>query len=170
MISSNAGTFQQSATVIKSNQNVISYFWRTMTQIYGMQWISSYGEKASRAWTRELEVLTPREIEYGIKCSVHSNNQFPPNLPQFLAFCKTLSSCEKTALDTQKLLSRTRWQSNDSVRDTELNKIKALLGMRPKMMREDSEKRRDEIIKAAENRLKQQEECNVQNISVEITG
>lgn len=149
---------QQTITVIKSNQNVIAHFWRAMTQIYGMQWISSYGEKASKAWTQELEKLTPEEIKSGIDLSIHSDSQFPPNLPLFLTYCKTLSDCKRRSVETQKLLSRSRWQGNDSVRDAELSKIHALLGMRKQMPREDSEKRRIEILKNAENYMKQQGE------------
>lgn len=141
-----------------NDDDLATFVWVAMGEIYGNQWLSAFGEEPNQQWELAISNLTRREILLAIelcKCK-YTDSRFPPNLTQFLNYCKTPDFKKKEA-DTQKLLSRPRWQGNDSVRDAELSKIHALLGMRKQMPREDSEKRRVEILKNAENFMKQQD-------------
>ncbi len=151
-------------TAIKSSNNVVAHFWRAMTQMYGAQWISSFGEKANAAWTSELQKLTAAEIELGIEQCKRSGSQFVPNLPQFLVYCVPI----ETDTPEQRIqaanagaaaarLRLPRPQASEEVKNAEKAKIRALLGevSKPTLNAEDAAKKQAAMIEAASRLLQQ---------------
>ena len=111
-------------------------FWAAMGDIYGTQWINSFGDKPKPMWIAEIERLTAQEISFGIEQCKRSGSPFIPNLPQFLALCDPYSSY---TAEQRAFYARTQGGNepkelpkpppNPEIKRAALAEIKSTLGM-----------------------------------------
>lgn len=65
--------------------------WTRMIEAYGGAWARQYGlahEGPYETWKRALLDLTAKQIGRGFDEALQHHQDFPPNLPQFLALCQ----------------------------------------------------------------------------------
>lgn len=87
----------------------IDELWRRMTQIFGGQWTSQFGESDhADTWLRALSDFSPEDLSVGLNACVNmkpdeDGNLFPPNLPKFRAMCRPKDT-RPTYYDSYKVL------------------------------------------------------------------
>jgi hypothetical protein len=122
-----------------------------MVEIYGMQWIKSYGEKPNHSWIAGLEDLTPNDIGYGIDQTIKSGSPYLPSLPEFrerclgitnqeiIDYCEQFMNYEDTYAQRDKKIklhweearrSLTQWHINESRHNHEKEVLS--IGQEPK--------------------------------------
>lgn len=72
----------------------VSILFSRLGAIYRNLWIESFksDEEFSAAeieWAKQLDRLSPIQIEAAIQACIDSGNRFPPNLPEFVRYATT---------------------------------------------------------------------------------
>lgn len=89
--------------------SVMERLWRRMIEVYGGAWTRQYGlahEGPYETWKQALLDLSANQIGHGFDRALHSHQDFPPNLPQFLALCQPPPACHQRVETTCKGLPR----------------------------------------------------------------
>lgn len=58
-----------------------------MAEIYGHKWTSNYSSADSGTWREGLRGLTKELLLVGLRRCIHSQDPWPPSLPEFRAIC-----------------------------------------------------------------------------------
>lgn len=75
---------------VKQREEATLWIWQKLSQRYGHQWVSSYGETPNDEWLRSIEQLGAEAVKRGFFRVVNSDKftNWPPTLPQFEQACK----------------------------------------------------------------------------------
>jgi hypothetical protein len=106
--------------------------WHIMSEIYGLQWFTEYGDTPNNSWIVEIERLTLTELARGIEQCKRSRSPFVPRLPQFLGYCDDGLTQEQRAFNArckegENLLRLPRPAPNQEIRKAAILEMKKLL-------------------------------------------
>jgi hypothetical protein len=65
----------------------IHELWLTLSEIYGSQFVSSYGEEPSMGWFGVLADMSLDQLATGLRAAAKSGKSFAPNGVEFRALC-----------------------------------------------------------------------------------
>jgi hypothetical protein len=105
-----------------------------MTQIYGNQWLREFGNKPNEMWSDSLNKLTSEEVKRGLTKCIESKSPYAPTLPLFVGWCKDDDGStpeqkiqQQKAIESQKLLTKSRNESSDDVKRAAIAQMKKML-------------------------------------------
>lgn len=112
---------------------VMDRLWLRMTEVYGHQWVSQYGDEPCESWCRMLADVAPDMIAQGLNCLVELDSDWPPNAAVFRKLCKkpTISpDGTNSAAYLPPVLGLPDWATKERGRErgkTEIQKMRELL-------------------------------------------
>lgn len=80
-------------------------FWELMKDLYGEKpWTEKHGETMNKVWRAELMSMTPQEAALGWRACKSSGDEFPCNLPTFIARVKNALASRRPIIPEYKPL------------------------------------------------------------------
>jgi hypothetical protein len=104
-----------------------------MKQLYGLSFVTIYGEVPGALWVGEIEKLTDAECRLGLTVLATQKREYPANLTEFREACKPHKAGvrflgrQETAEERRRMLDRPR--ANLAHVDACLARMRAKLGV-----------------------------------------
>jgi hypothetical protein len=71
-----------------ADPRIMNRLWLRMTEIYGHQWTSQFGDEPAEAWCRMLAGVPPDLIAVALGRLSERTGEWPPNAAEFRNLCK----------------------------------------------------------------------------------
>jgi hypothetical protein len=69
-------------------ENEAQLVWSALTQFYGTSFHKKHGQKPPELWRKMLKDMPEERLRRGLRATFDMCPEFPPSLPQFIAYCK----------------------------------------------------------------------------------
>ena len=101
----------------QQDQSVMDLLWLRMSEMYGSQWVTTYGPSPTDSWARVLSGFTTDDIRRGLEAVVENGAPFPPNAPEFRKLCMK-PSISPTGINANAYLEYSSTLSRVSSKET----------------------------------------------------
>lgn len=113
--------------------DLLDNFWTHMSGLYPNRWASEYGDApggpSAQGWLVVLRDLSARQIRIGLRWCLNDTERWPPDPGRFRAIVFENDRPEHRALPRSRRLEVQ--PAEDSVRESHMASLKALVGMGP---------------------------------------